>query len=335
MEIMLLEGDRQGYERYAALVAEAGRIDPRYPRLARFLWGNPDEQRAAVDSLSGSGTDILYTLEAAIYHHPDMLPYALERFSSLDTANWAGHFNGRYIATMAAIAGGQLDVATESINWMRASDRPGIPDAGQAIRLMAALGGVTDPSDAADAIEHFRALAGEDVAHYLEALLALAAGDTARARSGMREADPTGLGERRHQIRGMRGWLSLLEGDTVQALQDLQTAIDSLPPPGFGGGGQMTNILHLLQARVQARQPETHDEGLRRLRYGFPIRRTPLLYPASLLALAEALEEAGDPAGAALAYADFVDLWESADASLPPRVETARAAVARLTGERN
>jgi serine/threonine-protein kinase len=185
MEIMLLEGDREGYERYAAVVAEAGRTDPRYPRLARVLWGEPDEQRAAIDSLSGTGNDIVHALAAAIYNKPDILPYALDRFSSLDTTNWGSHFNARYMATMVAIAGGRLDVASENIAWMRASDRPGIANAGQAVRVMAVLGGVTDPSDAADVVEHFRALAGDTTAHYLDALLALAAGDNRALANGV------------------------------------------------------------------------------------------------------------------------------------------------------
>ncbi len=55
--------------------------------------------------------------------------------------------------------------------------------------------------------------------------------------------------------------------------------------------------------------------------------------PLSYLALGEALEAAGDRAGAARAYNQFIRLWEKADPALQPRVESARRALERLAAE--
>ena len=55
--------------------------------------------------------------------------------------------------------------------------------------------------------------------------------------------------------------------------------------------------------------------------------------PLTYLWLGQALEAEGDVPGAVEAYSHFVRLWRNADPELQPRVETARQAIRRLTGE--
>jgi hypothetical protein len=78
-------------------------------------------------------------------------------------------------------------------------------------------------------------------------------------------------------------------------------------------------------------RPETRQEGIQWLRYGFD--DNPIYLPLTYLALGRAYEAAGEPDSAALAYGRFARLWDKADPTLQGRVREAREALQRLTAE--
>jgi serine/threonine-protein kinase len=80
--------------------------------------------------------------------------------------------------------------------------------------------------------------------------------------------------------------------------------------------------------------PFVEGESLRdRLGHG-PLPPPEARRIASRIALAEALEAAGDAEGTAWADEEFVRMWSHADPSLQPRVEAAKSAIERLTRAR-
>jgi hypothetical protein len=125
-----------------------------------------------------------------------------------------------------------------------------------------------------------------------------------------------------------------MQGDTATGIAELRRAVDSVQTDGFGND-QVVDVFRLQLGLALARQPETREEGVRHLRYGFNMVVIAHLYPMILLAQAEVLEAAGDLQGARMAYADFVELWRTADPALQPRVTVARNAIERLTRETN
>jgi hypothetical protein len=138
------------------------------------------------------------------------------------------------------------------------------------------------------------------------------------------------LNAARGMVMALEAYALRLRGDTTGAIDRMREAIrtagysaDALRP--FLSGPLFTHAVTL------SRQPDTRDEGIRRLRMylflgsGFTV--------FAHLALAEALEAEGDLAGAVEAYGHVLRLWERADPHLQPHVVHARQALARLTGE--
>ena len=130
-------------------------------------------------------------------------------------------------------------------------------------------------------------------------------------------------------IRGLQqaasGWAAILEGDTAGGLARINAGLERV---GSYGGPAMTAPLRLQRAIVLSRRPATREEGITLLRHAFPF--DPQYRPIALVAIAEALQAAGDRQGAAETYGEFLRLWDKADPSLQPRVAAAREALAAL-----
>ena len=131
-------------------------------------------------------------------------------------------------------------------------------------------------------------------------------------------------------FRAALGWATIIDGDTVAGLEQLQSGLEAA---GYIGDLQASGPLRFALAVIQASRDETRAEGIRRLKNGFWYADVVYFAPA-YLHQARALEQAGDPAGAAQAYAQFIHLWEGADPELQPQVEAARRALERLAAER-
>jgi hypothetical protein len=116
------------------------------------------------------------------------------------------------------------------------------------------------------------------------------------------------------------------------------------PPTGYGGFEQGCNwrrhrarrsqsgFLRFQLALALAARPETREEGITHLRYGFDFQ--PLFIPLIDLALGRTYEAAGKPDSAAQRYRRFLRLWDKSDPELQGRVTQARLALEELTRER-
>jgi hypothetical protein len=125
------------------------------------------------------------------------------------------------------------------------------------------------------------------------------------------------------------GWGALLQGDTVSGLRRLHAGLDQAAAPGRA---EDSGFLRFQLALALAARPETREEGITRLRYGFLLE--PLFIPLATLALGPTYEAAGKPDSAALAYRKFIRYWNRADPELKSRVTGARRALEELTQER-
>lgn len=123
----------------------------------------------------------------------------------------------------------------------------------------------------------------------------------------------------------MDGWRTILRGDTTAGIRQMAAGLTQLGPLG---GPAITAPLRLQRAITLSRRPSTRDEGIRMLRYGFGM--DPQYIAITQFALGEALEAAGEPAGALEAYGEFIRYWQQADPALQPKVQQAREAMTRL-----
>ena len=166
---------------------------------------------------------------------------------------------------------------------------------------------------------------------YASAYMALTRDRVAEARreidAGLALGDTVG-GLGRGRLIAIRGWASLIAGDTAAGVRDLREGIQLAAGPGRGGA---TAFLRFQLALALSARPETRAEGIRWLRYGFSTSNE--FIPTGYLALGRAWEAAGERDSAALAYGRFVDLWDKADPPLQGRVEEAREALVRLSSE--
>ena len=330
MEISLLHVDRERFERYFALNEAAGGDDRGYDRVAQVAWGSTDEARDVIDSLFTGGIPVDIAVTVAVLHNPAVVPYALDAFAPLAALPDPDGTNFRYRIGMIALLVGDLDRLESTLGAFEAAGQVNLE---AFVRMLAVFGGVADASFADSAVQRMTGEQSGQAVAYANAVLALTRARPSEARAFMPD-DATLVGDRRHRYRGVDGWALLLEGDTARGIQQLRVATDSIAV-GTLVAIQVRNTFRFQLARALAARRETQDEGIRMLRYGFDVRTAPELWPARSLAIAEALEWAGDMDGAAVAYADFISLWENAHPSLQPRVENARRALERVMREAN
>jgi tetratricopeptide (TPR) repeat protein/TolB-like protein len=168
---------------------------------------------------------------------------------------------------------------------------------------------------------------------YGRAFLALSRGDVATGRREVQAGLALGdtIGPTMHGLLvATDGWASLVAGDTVAGVKQLKLGISQLEGPTAGA---VSSFLRFQLALALSARPETRDEGLRWLRYGFDDQAQWYLVPLSYLALGRAWEAAGQRDSALYAYGKFVRLWDKADPPLQGRVKEVREAMARLSAE--
>jgi hypothetical protein len=169
---------------------------------------------------------------------------------------------------------------------------------------------------------------------YAEAMRELARGRVSEARrriaAGLAMPDtPVGLAHTRGLLAGAAGWALLIEGDTLAGIRQLRAGIDEAAAPK---ADDETAFLRFQLALALSSRPETREEGIRWLEWGF-LPNQVFLLPLAYLALGRAWEAAGEPDSAAHAYGRFVRLWDKADPPVQGLVQEARDALARLSGE--
>ena len=179
-----------------------------------------------------------------------------------------------------------------------------------------------DPAPAALVIAAWSALEQGDSSRYTRAIRALdslTAGRVTRAYT-----------ERR--LSGLRGLLSLQQGDTVLARQQLERAHDATSWLGGFVETAPDAYFALRLARLERAAGALENAGRRLFATSFDSNGG-LVYRGDAEELrGQMAEQRGDTAGALRAYRNFTELWQDADPELQPRVAAARAALARLEG---
>jgi hypothetical protein len=125
----------------------------------------------------------------------------------------------------------------------------------------------------------------------------------------------------------MKGWTTMMAGDTATGLPTMRAALEEVG----GWNPFLTAPLRLQVATALAQRPATRQEGRLLLLYGFG--NDVGVQPMAEYALGRAAESAGDRAGAAEAYGNFLKLWDRPDPVLQPRIMEVREALKRVTGE--
>jgi eukaryotic-like serine/threonine-protein kinase len=171
-------------------------------------------------------------------------------------------------------------------------------------------------------------------AEYARALTQLVRGDASAGRHRiarvLAQPDSATIPDDIHgYLMAADGWGALLQGDTASGLRRLRAGLDRAAAPGQA---EDSGFLRFQLALALAARPETREEGITSLRYGFDFQ--PLFIPLATLALGRTYEAAGKPDSAALAYRRFIRFWNRADPELQSRVTDARRALEELTQER-
>ncbi len=169
-------------------------------------------------------------------------------------------------------------------------------------------------------------------AEYAKAMRDLLQGRVPEARRGIARAlasrDTAMLGR---PVRGLLlatdGWAAILQGDSVAGIRRMREGLAVASGPN-----EENSYLRFQFALALAARPDTRDEGIRWLKYGFD--QQPLYLPLTVLALGHAYELGGQRDSAAQAYGRFLRLWDKADPELQGRVKEARAALQEITRER-
>src|ERR687897_1069552 len=171
-------------------------------------------------------------------------------------------------------------------------------------------------------------------AEYARALVQMIRGDVRAGRQRIARAlaqpDSTTIPDDiRGYLMAADGWGALLQGDTASGLRRLRAGLDQAAAPGRA---EDSGFLRFQLALALAAQPETREEGITSLRYGFLLH--PMFVPLATLALGPTYEAAGKPDSAALAYRKFIRFWNRADPELQSKVADARRALEELIQER-
>jgi len=134
--------------------------------------------------------------------------------------------------------------------------------------------------------------------------------------------------ERRYE-HDLAAWIALADGDPERALSEIR-----LQPRDQCKRCRAEEQARLFEAVGQA------DSAIARYREfietpsNFALGFDALFLAPAHESLGRLYDERGDPESAALHYAQFVDLWEDADAVLQPRVEAARERLQEIVRER-
>jgi serine/threonine-protein kinase len=337
VELALQQRDSIAFRRYVRLFRAAGAVElaENTPRVYGAVWG--PQRGSAGDSAMAAALRVNNGLVSAIIgrlRDRDVDPDAL--LARLAGAERVVPDTPKPMRTMLAVS--RVALAT-TLGRLREADRAldalRPVDVRTTVRFAAqrALLGLDAPAGADAVLRLVERRADDPVLLSWAATAAIARGELARARTVLAAAErldtsrATLRPEWRAIVDAQRGWLQLAEGDTTGGLARMQAAL------GHAGGAtvRMSAPLRYVQALALAARPETREEGIRRLRWGF--EQDPDFLPVAFEALGRALEAKGDATGALDAYGQFARLWAGADPRLQPRVASVRRAMSDLAAE--
>ncbi len=340
LETALEIADTALYTRYMAVLERAGAETEiaRFRPVGGLVFGGDVDSASLVRAFSGNRLDAANAAIVGLFNAKATdVDEALGHLAEVERVLPATENMARQIPQMRAlmyVGLGRLDAAA------RIADSA--PPESRYFLMMTPVSGGFAPQGYADSIAAemrsfmARAPANQPVNPYQlysRAIFHLGQGDVAAARPLVERGlamDSASLEQFGGQwIRGLQqaasGWVAIIEGDTVGGLARITAGLERV---GQFGGPAMTAPVRLQRAIALSRRPATREQGITMLRYSFPY--DPQVRPIGLIAVAEALQAAGDRRGAEAAYGEFLRLWAKADPSLQPRVAAVREALAAL-----
>lgn len=336
LEIALAIGDSTRFQRYRtarAAIEPAGGVGY-YDTLATLRWGSRESR--------------LELFEAAVRRRgPEERLYTVFTVSLFDdNAPSLGDALAALDVFAEALPGGPdaIGLGAQRAWWHMLFGRfreavpllePGIreyPGVALFLALPAMLGGLA-PAEVAEPLIAFvenRAGDGSSDAVFWRAVIALAAGDTARVRAlldGVPSGAHAGVLAERFEV--LRGLYSVALGDTTKGVRTARNALRRMPY-----GPQSANLvltLDVLVTLVEATRPDLHERAAGHL--DLIAASYPHLTVVMHEAFARAYETAGRPDRAADIYARFLRFYANADPEVLPYVDAARREFERLAAE--
>jgi len=331
---MLASGDSVGFFRYLALFrrgATASEADA-YAAAGTLIWGSgPPDSSAATLLQQHMGATSAAVMEAQSGPGASGT-LAVERFGRATEAA-SGTNPGEPILFQIAMGRGLLLAGVgrfgEAARIADSLSKINPQQAG-AIYLEPAMLGIAPSSYAKTFLEDFdRAPINNPFVAYFRAAILLSRGDAQRAGHILDSAVSDSLKFPeflRGAYVGALGWRALMVGDTTTGIRLLRTGAERL-----GGNSFFSAPLRLQLGAALAARPDSRDQGLKLLHYGF-VNDLGVL-PVAYLALGRAAEAAGRKEDAIFGYGQFVRLWDKADSSAAFQVQEAKEGLIRMTGE--
>ncbi|MGE0351676.1 MAG: protein kinase [Gemmatimonadales bacterium] len=338
IELALGSRDSAGYARYMRLfTASADSAESAPYRLAGLaVWGaNPDSALLLLASTAPSTGSWLGPLMAR-FRYPDGGVEVIDSVLAVAVGSMQAGDPGQVLASRIAVqvGFGRLQAARALMDSVRAINQ----DLALGLTLLPINAGLAPESFAPEAVSRIRQapLNASPFVALARASLEIGSGHGDRAvqivdealRTTFRQPMPPGFAE---LLKAYRGVGRIIQGDTAAGIREVR---EGLRQSGHFGAEWNGGLARFHLAAALAATSATRDEGIRMLLHGLSNGSDIMYIPMAQLLAGRALEARGDRAGAAEAYGRFIRLWASADPSLHPRVEEARAGLARVTGEK-
>jgi serine/threonine-protein kinase len=336
IELTLSNRDERGYQRYMAVMRKYG--DPvlaqMYAAAGQLAFKNvyPDSSEA---SELGRHGDLMFSVFTGSQDGPNTTPdsvmKSLDQLTRILTAanpnpQFAAQFIGARGFMLAGL--GQFGEAKRLVDSLGPAGR----DASGGVILQPIMLGFAPPGYGDELLAWAKDVPIQNPFHgYLMIAVKLSQGDLARSGQLLDSLSKDTLqmpNFLRGAYRGARGWHTLLQGDTANAIKDLRAGAEQI---GYGQSF-FASPIRLQLATALAAKPATREEGMRMLRNAFDGDIG--VKPIALFALGKAEEIANQKDSALAAYDQFLRLWSKADSLGQPRVQEARDAIARLSKEK-
>jgi tetratricopeptide (TPR) repeat protein/TolB-like protein len=332
LDLALLYRDSARFARYfPAFARTAPPAKVRALETAKELtWGPPPTTRAIAASLEQSYWPIV--AGNSFYHQDaatsDSVLQAMARVRRAVPP--VPHYQGLALTWKAqALAGmGQWHEARAVLDTLRRID----PGKTLGIQAWAVALGLASPAYGSLVDSAVRAVPPGPEAEYAKAMRELLRSRVTEARQRIARAlatrDTAMLSRPVHGLLvATDGWGAILQGDSVGGIRRMRDGLALASGPN-----EENAFLRLQFALALAARPESREEGIRWLKYGFD--QQALYLPLTYLALGHAYELGGQRDSAVVAYNRFLRLWDKADPDLQGRVKEARAALQELSRER-
>jgi hypothetical protein len=345
IELSLLERDSARFDRYFGALPQSSstRAVERFELARRLLWSPPDAAVAILDSIAfGPGYDPIREAAAVLEYvlgasslAPDWTSQTLvDALDAVLAATAPGdRRRGGLTATKARVLNGAGRLAEASP--LTDALLEAAPPLGRAAAIFPVTAGYAPAASAARAVESLESarpfgLREQQDVDYWRALAALARREpraavaiaiTATARDSTDEG-----AAHRGLFTAVRGWASLIAGDTATGVALLRSGLAS-----GGYGPRVTDAaapLRFQLALALSDRAATREEGIRHLRYGIGATDREFV-PLRYVALGQTLVAVGDVDGSAAAYNAFARRWEDADADVRERVGGVRLRLPR------